>query len=233
MNLLIRRSGHIAQDRPLWTVRWADIPELSVRIKRCLAAWQQYWQQSRRSWHCSTHTRAVRRRVCSMTDQNEDLAILSQQLRLVEQEVRREIRRRTSEGWGLGPVRFEASSGLITVGYIAFHIACFTAGIVLIALGGTPRDIGIAVVVGAIFAFGSFMAQWWAVAVQRELSIMDAADQESDAALWHDLALKRARISRQIEELNAAQLDRRSSDDPTLGEQPFGDSNANTQSSDP
>ena len=46
-NLLIRRSRHIVQDRPLRSVCWADIPELSVRDRRCPAAWQQYWQQSR------------------------------------------------------------------------------------------------------------------------------------------------------------------------------------------
>ena len=46
--LLIRRSGHIAQDRPSLAARWADIPGLSARDRRCPAAWQQYWQQSRR-----------------------------------------------------------------------------------------------------------------------------------------------------------------------------------------
>lgn len=43
---LIRRSGHIVQDRLLWSLRWADIPQLSTRVGRCPAAWQQYWQQS-------------------------------------------------------------------------------------------------------------------------------------------------------------------------------------------
>ena len=44
----IRRSGHIVQDRPLWSVRWADIPQLSAWDASCPAAWQQYWLQSRR-----------------------------------------------------------------------------------------------------------------------------------------------------------------------------------------
>jgi hypothetical protein len=47
-NLLIRRSGHIVQDRPLRSVCWADIPQLSARDASCPAAWQQCWQQSRR-----------------------------------------------------------------------------------------------------------------------------------------------------------------------------------------
>jgi len=45
-DLQIRRSGHTVQDRPSWSVRWADIPGLSVRVSGCPVAWQQCWQQS-------------------------------------------------------------------------------------------------------------------------------------------------------------------------------------------
>jgi hypothetical protein len=48
-NLQIRSSRHIVQDRPLQSVCWAGIPELSVQDRRCTAAWQQYWLQSLRS----------------------------------------------------------------------------------------------------------------------------------------------------------------------------------------
>jgi hypothetical protein len=48
-NLLIRSSRHIVQHRPMRSVPWADIPELSTRDQCCPAAWQQYWQQSRRN----------------------------------------------------------------------------------------------------------------------------------------------------------------------------------------
>ena len=46
-NLLIRRSRRIVQGRPLRSVRWADIAPPSAPVGRRLAAWQQYWQQSR------------------------------------------------------------------------------------------------------------------------------------------------------------------------------------------
>jgi hypothetical protein len=46
---LIRRCRHIVQDRPSRAVHWADVPQLSVRVKCCLAAWQQFRQQSRRN----------------------------------------------------------------------------------------------------------------------------------------------------------------------------------------
>jgi hypothetical protein len=45
-DLQIRSSGQVVQDRPSLAVRWADFPESSVRVGRCLAAGQQYWQQS-------------------------------------------------------------------------------------------------------------------------------------------------------------------------------------------
>jgi len=45
---LIRRSGHVVQDRPLRPVCWTDIPQLSAWDASYPAAWQQCWQQSRR-----------------------------------------------------------------------------------------------------------------------------------------------------------------------------------------
>ena len=49
----IRRHRQVVQDRPSLAVCWADIPQLSVPVRRCPAAWQQYWQQPQRSWHPS------------------------------------------------------------------------------------------------------------------------------------------------------------------------------------
>ena len=40
-DLLIRRSGHFVQDRPLQSLRWADIPQLSTWVRCRPAAWLQ------------------------------------------------------------------------------------------------------------------------------------------------------------------------------------------------
>jgi hypothetical protein len=45
---LIRGSGQVVHDRPSPVVRGADIAQPSARVRLCPAAWQQYWQQSRR-----------------------------------------------------------------------------------------------------------------------------------------------------------------------------------------
>jgi hypothetical protein len=49
LNLLIRRSGHIVQDRPSPVMGWVDIPELSTCVGSCSEAWLQSWLQSRRN----------------------------------------------------------------------------------------------------------------------------------------------------------------------------------------
>jgi len=46
---LIRRSGHTVQDRLVWSVCWADIPQLSRCVGCCPPAWLQSWLQSRGS----------------------------------------------------------------------------------------------------------------------------------------------------------------------------------------
>ena len=48
-DLQIRRNRRIVQGCPLRSVRWVDIPQLSTGDRCCPAAWQQYWQQSRRN----------------------------------------------------------------------------------------------------------------------------------------------------------------------------------------
>ena len=48
-NLLIRRSGQVAQDRPSMVAGWTYIPGLSTCVGCCSAAWLQCWLQSRRN----------------------------------------------------------------------------------------------------------------------------------------------------------------------------------------
>jgi hypothetical protein len=165
-------------------------------------------------------------------DLDENRAALAQQLIAVEQELERQILERMGL-WGLGGIRFQVSSGLVTIGYIAFNLMWLIIGIVLITLRGTPRDVGIAVGAGAIFAFGAFMAQWWSVIVQREASIRDAARQESDVAVWHELYLKKVGIEAQIKALNIAYPGQGSSPDAITEEPSLEGQNPNAQPSDP
>jgi hypothetical protein len=60
----------------------------------------------------------------------------------------------------------------IFLSYVAFNIAGIIIGIVMIVNKGVVRELGIAIVVGSIFAFGSFIAQWWSIEVQQEIDFV-------------------------------------------------------------
>src|SRR5262249_44702863 len=70
-DLQIRRSGQVVQGRLSWSVRWADIPQLSNRYRGRPSAWQQYWQQSRRN---RTYPDLVRARPARAQADAEDKA---------------------------------------------------------------------------------------------------------------------------------------------------------------
>lgn len=53
--------------------------------------------------------------------------------------------------------------------FVAFHLLVAASGAVLIFISdGAPRDLGLALVVGALFGFGAFIAQVWSAQVDRE-----------------------------------------------------------------
>ena len=78
-------------------------------------------------------------------------------------------------GLGSLSVRATLDSYLISMIYILFNVACFAAGIAFIFLNGTVRVVGISLVVGGLFSFGTFMAQWWDHAWQRQNETSDRA----------------------------------------------------------
>ena len=52
--------------------------------------------------------------------------------------------------------------------FLGFHLLIVLSGGALIFVGGAAQSLGIAMVVGAIFGFGAFIAQVWALQVERE-----------------------------------------------------------------
>ena len=78
---------------------------------------------------------------------------------------------------GIGSLKVNATldSDLISGIYILFNVVCFAAGIAFIFLNGTFRVLGISLVVGGLFSFGTFMTQWWDHAWQRQNNTIDRA----------------------------------------------------------
>jgi hypothetical protein len=77
--------------------------------------------------------------------------------------------------FAVGPVRLYRRFGSQRLGqfYAVFCLLGFAAGAGLTFIN-TTKEIGIGLMIGSIFAFGSIMAQFWAVTVQHE-----------QAARWH------------------------------------------------
>ena len=105
---------------------------------------------------------------------------------------------------GRRPTRHLSAQALARL-YFGFCLSAFAAGAVLATLDAT-KELGVAMVVGALFAGGSFIAQAWMLQVERERAVK--------GALWGDAerAEMRAMLDRRrqlVAELD--QLDRRRS----------------------
>ena len=119
---------------------------------------------------------------------------------------------RIRESWqlSLGPVyvRGRFASQRIAKIYATLCVACLLTGGLLAALS-PMTELGTALVVGAIFAIGSFVGQWWALQIEREGSLHHAVFGEDDANHLRQLQRRRAELIGQIERISPGYFDRR------------------------
>jgi hypothetical protein len=54
-------------------------------------------------------------------------------------------------------------------------LLCLVAGVVFIPFGGALQSLGIALIVGSLFSFGAFVAQFWAIQVEKEREVFNRA----------------------------------------------------------
>jgi hypothetical protein len=57
-------------------------------------------------------------------------------------------------------------------------VACLILGLTFVFFKGTAQTIGISLIVGGLFSFGAFVAQFWSAAMQRETQAIDRAFDE-------------------------------------------------------
>jgi hypothetical protein len=72
-------------------------------------------------------------------------------------------------------IRAAVDSEFITLTYVLFNLLCFVAGVVFIPFGGALQSLGIALIVGGLFSFGAFVAQFWAIQVGKEREVFNRA----------------------------------------------------------
>jgi hypothetical protein len=105
--------------------------------------------------------------------------------------------------FSLGPIRirYPASPMFIVQVFVVFHVLFFAVGAALIFTTGPTRELGIAMVVGAVFAFGSFVAQFWVVADARANAVYKEAVGDLETRNLKRLAARREEIASQIDHL--------------------------------
>ncbi len=143
-----------------------------------------------------------------MVDMSAELRQLLEELRAVDAEFSAELDRISGEwNFSFGPfkIRHQISSGLITQAYVAFNAACFIAGVALAFTGGVFTAIGVAMIVGALFSFGTFATQFWAVQAQDEINMQRKLSGDAYQAKLKALAAKRVELFQRIENLRQPQ----------------------------
>ena len=113
-------------------------------------------------------------------------------------------------GWQyrLGPLQLRGrfSSGSIANIYLAFCAVTLLGGGVLAVLDPT-RELGVALVVGAIFAGGAFVAQWWTLQVDNERRFAAEVHGPDMVRYFRQLIRRRNRLIAKVERLYPGYFD--------------------------
>ena len=151
------------------------------------------------------HPRAASAKLWIVEDSISELDRLSQELRETEAAFTDEFRRIAS-GWhlGIGRMHINAVVGpeMITVIYVAFNALCFAVGVAFVFFGGVFVSLGVAIIVGALFSFGAFLAQFYVVAFQREHERLERLFADERDANLKRLLEKRAQLISRIQSLD-------------------------------
>jgi hypothetical protein len=115
-------------------------------------------------------------------------------------------------GWqfhipGRGRVTANLGTDLIFKVYVLFLALTFVAGVVLAATH-VGTELGVALVVGSIFAGGAFLAQMWVVQYERETKADEIFGGPTRPDYMRELARKHAIAATRVEQLSPGYFDR-------------------------
>ena len=112
-----------------------------------------------------------------MNNSNSEIDELHAELIATRDEIYREMGR-LSPHWEMkvGPFPiYVVSPKAISLLYGAFLAVCFALGIWFTLLNGTLASLGVALIVGTLFAGGAVVAQIWSFSIQGELNLFEQA----------------------------------------------------------
>lgn len=138
-----------------------------------------------------------------MNDSNSEIDRLHAELIKTRKEINREIGQ-LSTHWGItvGSFPFYVSTTTsIALLYGAFLVACFATGIAFTFLGEALASLGIALIVGALFAGGAIVAQIWSFAVQEERDLFNEALGAERTKDLQNLGVKLWQLQKRIDHL--------------------------------
>jgi hypothetical protein len=136
-----------------------------------------------------------------------DLDSLRQELLETEDTIRTKISDMRIWRLRLGPLVLARQVGSQTVThlYMVFNTVLFGAGVVMAFLESPVQELGIALIVGAIFSYGSFLSQFWTVLVQNERDIRERIVGNSEVTDVQRLLRDRDTLLNQISRLEDQQ----------------------------
>lgn len=135
-----------------------------------------------------------------------EIATLTDELNHIRQALAREYEVVAGGRWGIQLGRLAVSgkfhSQRIARFYITICLATFAIGAAL-TIFTKATELGSAMIVGAVFAGATFVAQWWTVQVQNEEQARREIAGASRRERWTELGKRQAEIAQRLDELNA------------------------------
>jgi hypothetical protein len=109
--------------------------------------------------------------------------------------------------FSLGPLHlsYQAGSQTIVRWFIAFALVCFVGGVVATLFDPT-KELGIALIVGTIFAGGSFIVQVWTHQIQKESDFYESIYGEEERQELHAILQHRRELADRIDALSPGGL---------------------------
>jgi hypothetical protein len=101
-----------------------------------------------------------------------------------------------------GPIRISTPEGTnsLAITFIIWHALTFITGVLVTIFWANNRALGVALVVGSLFGFGSFLAQVWAQGMAKEREFLHKIEHEESIERFRIVAKQVRDVERRIDE---------------------------------
>ncbi|MEU6646759.1 hypothetical protein ABZ863_30040 [Saccharomonospora sp. NPDC046836] len=104
--------------------------------------------------------------------------------------------------WGIkiGPWRWvrPVHTGAISIIFALWHLSAFATGVLITILWEGGKELGVALVVGALFGVGSFLSQMWSQGMDRQREFVQRVEFEDELSEMRGLIRKFREIENEL-----------------------------------